>query len=350
MLIVGIGLRLVEPELEEQAALDGSAWQVFARVTLPATRAAIGAATLWVAILTAGEMTVTDLFSVRTYAEELYTQTAIGAGPGEASLGVLPGVVLTGCAGRGGPGAVGTIGPARPPAEHAAAVRLPARAVAACRLRSLAAAGLLLLVGVPLGNLIYKAGVLVTQTEAGRIREFSIGKCLRIIAESPGHYRREFGWSAASRGDCGERGGRWRRLPLAWPARRGGARALPALAATAVFLAVPGPMIGLGIIAVLNQPDCPMLVKLYDQSILAPVAALAIRGLPLGDVDPVARLRDAARRGARRGGGRRGGADRTARGGSPCPAGFRPSRWPGWWRWPSPWAIWPPASWSFRRA
>ena len=31
----------------------------------------------------------------------------------------------------------------------------------------------------------------------------------------------------------------------------------------------------------LNQPGCPLLVKLYDQSILAPVAALAIRGLPV---------------------------------------------------------------------
>ncbi|MCX7425803.1 MAG: ABC transporter permease subunit [Planctomycetia bacterium] len=279
VLIVGIALRLVEPELEEQAALDGSAWQVFARVTLPGTWAAVGVATLWVAILTAGEMTVTDLFSVRTYAEELYTQTAIGAGPGEASLGVLPGVVLTGSLVAAGLALSARLAPRdRPPSRRRRFVYRLGRWRVPIAL--LAAAGLLILVGVPLGNLIYKAGVLVSQTETGRIREFSIGKCFWIIAESPGHYRREFGWSAAV-GVIAASVAVVGAIALAWPARRGGPRVMPAMVVTAVFLAVPGPMIGLGIIEVMNQPDCPILVKLYDQSILAPVAALAFRGLPL---------------------------------------------------------------------
>ena len=74
VLIVALGLRTVEPSLEEQALLDGSPWQVFWRVTLPTCWPAVGLAAAWVAILTAGEMTVTSIFFVRTYAEEVYTQ------------------------------------------------------------------------------------------------------------------------------------------------------------------------------------------------------------------------------------------------------------------------------------
>ena len=57
VLIVGMGLRLVEAELEEQALLDGSPRQVFFRVTLRGALPAVGVAALWTAIVTAGEMT-----------------------------------------------------------------------------------------------------------------------------------------------------------------------------------------------------------------------------------------------------------------------------------------------------
>ena len=75
-LIVGLGLWRVEAELEEQALLNGSPATVFFRVTLPAVWPAIGVAAIWVLVTTTGEMTVTDLFIVRTYAEELYTRRA----------------------------------------------------------------------------------------------------------------------------------------------------------------------------------------------------------------------------------------------------------------------------------
>ena len=65
---------------EEEALLDGSAAQVLRRVTLRRAASGIAAAALWVVVSTAGEMSVTDLFQVRTYAEELYTGIAIGGG------------------------------------------------------------------------------------------------------------------------------------------------------------------------------------------------------------------------------------------------------------------------------
>ncbi len=72
VLIVGVGLCAVEPELEESALLDYGPVGVLLRVTLRRALGAIAAAALAVAVLTAGDMTVTDLLQIRTYAEEAY--------------------------------------------------------------------------------------------------------------------------------------------------------------------------------------------------------------------------------------------------------------------------------------
>ena len=73
-LIVRSGLRAVEPELEEDALLVRPADWVLWRVTLPRSLASVAAAALWVALMTAGEISVADLMQVRTFAEEVNTQ------------------------------------------------------------------------------------------------------------------------------------------------------------------------------------------------------------------------------------------------------------------------------------
>ena len=71
VLIIGLGIRLIEPELEEAALLETSAWNVLLRVTLARSLPALVVAALWILVTTAGEITVTDLYQVRTYAEEV---------------------------------------------------------------------------------------------------------------------------------------------------------------------------------------------------------------------------------------------------------------------------------------
>ena len=71
---------------------------VLLRVTLRRALGAIAAAALAVAVLTAGDMTVTDLLQVRTYAEEAYLQYSLGRGPGEAALVALPPLLVLGLA------------------------------------------------------------------------------------------------------------------------------------------------------------------------------------------------------------------------------------------------------------
>jgi iron(III) transport system permease protein len=74
ILLVGQGLRWVERDLEEDALTVAGPWFVLRRVTLRRGRAALAAAMVWVALLTATEITVTDMLQVRTFAEEVYNQ------------------------------------------------------------------------------------------------------------------------------------------------------------------------------------------------------------------------------------------------------------------------------------
>jgi iron(III) transport system permease protein len=83
ILLAGQGLLAVERGLEEDAWLMLPAWQVVWRVSLRRAGPAIAGAALWVGLQAAGEITVTDVMQVRTFAEEVYTQL-VGA---EAAAG-----------------------------------------------------------------------------------------------------------------------------------------------------------------------------------------------------------------------------------------------------------------------
>jgi iron(III) transport system permease protein len=279
VLIVGFGMAHVERELEESALLDASPRQVFWHVTLRGALPAVGVAALWTAMTVAGEMTVTDLFGIRTYAEEVYTQMAVGQEPEGASLRLLPGMAMTAALVMVGMAICRGMAPGRRPLSLQQAGWVFRLGRWRLLVSAAAAALFALLVGLPLSNLIYKAGVIVSQTDAGLLREFSVAKCLSMIAGAPGHHSREFGWSllicplSAAAAVLAA-------IPLAWFARRGGWRSLPALATAAVALAVPGPVLGLAIIKLLNRPEMPWLARLYDHSILAPFLALLVRGLP----------------------------------------------------------------------
>ncbi len=94
--LVGVGLRTVEPELEESAELEMPPSRVWFQVTLRRSLGAIAAAAVAVAVLTAGDMTVTDLLRVRTYAEEAYVQFTLGQGPADAAVVSIPPLLFLG--------------------------------------------------------------------------------------------------------------------------------------------------------------------------------------------------------------------------------------------------------------
>ncbi|WP_020468329.1 ABC transporter permease [Zavarzinella formosa] len=80
--IIGLGLNQVPRELEEDARTILPPLGVFRRVTFPAIRSHVLAAIGWIVLQATGEITVTDMALVRTFAEEVYTQFVAGSGDG----------------------------------------------------------------------------------------------------------------------------------------------------------------------------------------------------------------------------------------------------------------------------
>ena len=191
-------------------------WHVSLRRVAPA----IAVAALWIATIVVTEISVTDFFQIRTFAEEVYTQAALGSfgyvfgntpvGPADPlpAIGFWSGLLLSAAF------AVLVIGgfiklfadrteaSNRPPwIWRLRGGRWPAA--------TLLAACLVLLVGVPLANLAYKAGILVTTTDAGRVRSWSVE---RLFTASGGRARRISRRAVAF--DLARHGGRDRRVGL----------------------------------------------------------------------------------------------------------------------------------------
>ena len=73
-LLIGLGLRAVEPEIEEAGLLDLSPCGVLWHITLPRAAWSICATALLLAVLVMTDYSVTDILGVRTFSEEVYTQ------------------------------------------------------------------------------------------------------------------------------------------------------------------------------------------------------------------------------------------------------------------------------------
>lgn len=278
-LIVGIGLINVEPELEEDALLDGSPRGVIARVTLPRTLPALGVAALWVLVTTASEMTVTDLYRVRTYAEVVYLDLAVGESLSQIWLAVLPGVILTAVTA----GAVLSLAAVAVPKAVSRSGRPPLR-FSAARFRTLAATivfvFVLVVVGIPIANLLYKAGLVVEQVGDERLRYWSLAKFVEVVGPAPFTYATEFGWTSAISG-LTALASIVLGIPLAILASRYRAASAVALTVSALGLALPGPLVALTIIWLMNRETFPLFIWLYDDTLAAPVLAMTVKTLPL---------------------------------------------------------------------
>ena len=243
VLLAGQGLSWVERELEEDALTQMPPWRVLLRVTLPRASAALAAAALWVSLQAATEITVTDVMQVRTFAEEVYTQLVGGPdaeqGLARAVAATLPFVLLA---------AAVVVGVTRRWER-----RLPARSTLLAplllfRLGRWRWPALLLvamicatLLGLPLGSLVWRAGLLGTPptwsaTATGRY-------LLRAIRPPEGWLLLDSLGTAASAAvliaslgllACwAARGSRWFRTTI--------------LILMAIAWAMPGPLIGLGL-------------------------------------------------------------------------------------------------------
>lgn len=278
VLLVGVGLRSVEPELEEAALLDLPAWRVLARVTLRRSVPALAGASLAVAVLTAGDMTVTDLLQVRTYAEEAYVQYQLGHGPAAAAAVTLPPLVVL-----GGLVALLAWGLLRvDPARLATAIG-PGKVWHLGRWRS--PIGLLVamtagpLVALPLFSLVSWAGRVGGSATLGRGPRWSLaglaGTLVAAIDDAAGPLRDSLVWSAL--GASATVALAW---ALAWVGRGPGIWRGVVAATVALTLATPGPVVGMALVlAYLPVPvvfNSPLMIVLADVLRTLPFALLVL--------------------------------------------------------------------------
>jgi ABC-type Fe3+ transport system permease subunit len=260
---------------------------VLLRVTLPQSLPFIVAAGVFAVVGTTSEMTVTNIFlidtSEQTFTEQFYMIFSLQADASEATLGVLPGIA----------GLLIMIAlalwlvvqaTARPRLIAAA----PAVTFSAGALRPLLTATMWLLIlallAFPIASLITKAGFVVVHEAGQREQSWSLAKCFSEIADAPRKHWHDYKWTlrtasgAASMAFVAA-------VILAWPARRGGWRAAPAMAVVALALAVPGPLVGVVLIWIFNRSFWPggfdPLVELYDHTPVVVMLAQAIHALPL---------------------------------------------------------------------
>ena len=110
-----------------------------------------------------------------------------------------------------------------------------------------------------------------------------LAKALRLTASSPYEHRRELGWTlaiATAAATTATLLATW----IAWLLRTNKLPAGTIACVLATGFAIPGPLLGIWVIKILNQPTDSWLAFLtwcYDHTILAPVLVQMIRALPL---------------------------------------------------------------------
>ncbi len=252
IVLVGLGLSWVEPELEEDALLFMPAWRVLLAVTLRRAAPSILLAAVWTALSTLGEIIVTDRMQVRTFAEEVYNQfmsTGSGAEVTRAAAVSLPfvaGLMLL---------AFWAMGRWRERLPERGELFRHARRFELGVWRSPALAILALLagvlVGVPLAGLLWKAGLRYGTAEFPGAPVWDLLLLVERVALAFVRQARLLGQSlllAALAG--GITGGV--ALLLCWLCRgsRAFERGLWLLAAA--LWAIPGPLLGIGLLEVMH--------------------------------------------------------------------------------------------------
>lgn len=283
-LLTAVALRSVERSLEEQSLIDADGWHVVVRVSLRRAAGGLFAAGVWIAAQTAAEITITDLFQVRTFAEEAYIEASLGGFTGAIEpIGLGGAEFLNGAAVFVTAALIGVLLAVHwfPPA--ALSVGGAPWQWTPSRYRwiwtSLAMLVIAVLYALPLASLAWKAG-LVFGPEGPH---FSVAKATRLVGESPVIYRREVFWSLVS-GLAAAIAATSMALALAWAVRIFRRASSVICTLVAISLATPGPLLGVATIAVLNQPnDSPLhfFAWLYDHTLAAPIAVQTVRALPL---------------------------------------------------------------------
>ncbi len=298
--IVASAARRCERAVEETALLEAPPVNVIRRVLLPQLRPAIAIAAILVASQVTTEIAVTDFFRIRTWAEEVYVSIAVGGW--DAIQGTQP-LGMTARTAEVEVISTNWLSPTQLTlagmllVSWGALLLIALRSLRGARLspvheslryswgrwRVLAGtiwiAFLSLMLIFPLGNLLLKAGWVVTRVGKDYERTWSLVKVLQATFGSFSRYHNELVVSICS-ATLAASLGLLIIVTLQWLLRKQSWWLNPGLWLTLIMLLMPGPVVGLLLISVFNNPALPALHPLYDRTLAVVVAAQFLRIWP----------------------------------------------------------------------
>lgn len=273
VLLLALGFSRVEAELEETALLVWPWPIVLCRVTLRRAAPLFLAAGAWIFVSVSSEISVTDIYQIRTLAEELYYEYGTSEFRGLAAyialLAVVAFVALS-LAER----SLRTTGVV----AHQT-VRRFSLGAAKVPLALLLATLLFLFVLVPFGSLIYKAGLHVEHHSDGRpFQTWSIAHAWGTLALSPRLFAPELAWTA-QHALATTALTLILALALSWSERWRPALTPYVSLFLVLLIILPGPLLAIGLLKLLSNLG-PIGSWLNDRTLFAPVVGAALRALP----------------------------------------------------------------------
>jgi iron(III) transport system permease protein len=258
VLLVGHALGWVERELEEDMLTVVGPCRVLWSVTLPRARVAIGAAALWIVLQCVTEITITDMMQVRTFAEEVYGQIVAGddAALAHAVATAVPSTIVI--------AALIVWTSSRWERSLPALTTRSAPLCLICFGRgrwlvfAVVALAFLLIAGVPLGSLVWKAGLAGSpSTWSLEVMWTHLGK---VLASRGAMVLKSIGWALATGAATTAAA-----LIICWLAQDTRWFHVFALGILAITWAVAGPIVGLG----LNDMIAKVVLRVTDSDWLA---------------------------------------------------------------------------------
>lgn len=285
VVLIAAGLAQVPRQEEELALLEAPLGAVFTKVLLPRVAPWIVTAGCFATVLSWQDMTVTNVYLVPTVTEGIYNQIAINhslSAAGDAVNAVvywLPGMVVL----------VGLFALAAVVSQRLLQSDFPKSSfepmtwpVGRSRLvfSLFVWITLVLLAGIPLYVFLRQCGLQLRLQGGELTRQWHPLIFLRSLQRALMTMHEDFFWTLVTSATAAT-------LALvvatvvAWWGRAGGWRLFAITLGATFLLAIPGPVVGLAVMNVLNQPAVPGFTWLYDRTIAAPALAQAIHSLPM---------------------------------------------------------------------
>ena len=272
---------------EEQALLDTNAWTTFFAVSLWRLWPLLMVAVLWVIVTCSREITVTDLYQVETFAEQIYLGYSLGTGNAagvwptaidvEVNVGFWTTAIYVSLLAVAAVAMFMILTDISRPNENDTS----SSPKQVSRIASLVGIILLLLlVLIPAANVFVRASFYVDMVNEQPIQRYSIEQIFRVVQKSSLDYRGEMFWSlvislaSATLAIVGSV------LLVRWTHGSATKRWIFAIV-VAFGLALPGPVTGSVLAGAFATPTWPWFVWLVNYTVFAPVLATTIYTAPL---------------------------------------------------------------------